>query len=128
MYCRFKLLHQSAESPSPDTSTTPHSTKFSWARIMLTAMLRATLIAAAACSAASASSAANTTDRRLVPALYLIERNFGQAASTIFDLTLLAVGEGCGDGVKAPCFSIVQTGERVAIAATAMSELTYGIG
>lgn len=76
--------------------------------------------------------AAAAADPSVQPALDLIERNFGALARAAFDLGI-DPERGCGDGVRAPCFSVSQTGEpesqaRVKVTASSMTELTYGIG
>jgi alpha-N-acetylglucosaminidase len=50
-------------------------------------------------------------------------RNFGADAAKVFDLSL---ADPCGG--KGPCFALSQSGGKVKIAASSMSELTYGIG
>lgn len=58
------------------------------------------------------------------PALDLITRQFGsQAASSV----QLELGYACPDSTKG-CFSLSATSTSVTIKASAMSELTYGIG
>ena len=55
----------------------------------------------------------------------LISRNFGSAASASFDLS---ISTGPCNATAAPCFSLSESGSKVSITASSMSELTYGIG
>ena len=82
-----------------------------------------------------AANASNTAS--VQPAVDVITRNFGAAAAAVFNLKLLDEGTACEvadeDGVtvssaKAPCFAITQTGGKLTVSASSMSELTYGIG
>ena len=57
------------------------------------------------------------------PSRCAISRNFGADAAKVFDLSL---DDPC-DG-KGLCFALSQSGDKVKIAASSMSELTYGIG
>ena len=60
------------------------------------------------------------------PARQLIIRNFGAAAAQSFDLSTNL--SKCGTK-SPPCFSLSSTdGKRIALGASSISELTYGIG
>ena len=62
-----------------------------------------------------------------LPCAWLGSRNFGADAAAAFELSI-ADGP-CGEEkAPAPCFALSQKAGKVAIAATSMSELTYGIG
>jgi hypothetical protein len=58
------------------------------------------------------------------PAYDLISRNFGPAATAAFQLSI----DTTACPVSKLCFSLWQNGTSVAITASSMSELTYGIG
>jgi hypothetical protein len=66
------------------------------------------------------------------PAIDLVSRNFGVQAADALTLSLGATSCIGADGVKLnpPCFSISQSaaGGKIAVSASGMSELTYGIG
>jgi hypothetical protein len=77
-------------------------------------------------------SAVATATPSVQPAIDLVSRNFGVQAADALTLSLGAKSCVGADGVKLnpPCFSISQSaaGGKVAVAASGMSELTYGIG
>ena len=82
-----------------------------------------------------AANASNTAS--VQPAVDVITRNFGAAAAAVFNLKLLDEGTACEvadeDGVtvssaKAPCFAITQTGGKLTVSASSMSELSQSLG
>ena len=83
--------------------------------------------AAALCSGAAATLAVQ-------PALDLIGRNFGPAAALAFNLTIDTKacagvrGRAPASGQGARCFALSEQDGKVAITASTMSDLTYGIG
>ena len=69
-------------------------------------------------------SAASSVD--VQPALDLVARNFGAAAAA--SLSLSVDDSACASADSKNCFVLSQSGAKIAVAASSMSELTYGIG
>ena len=69
-------------------------------------------------------SAASSVD--VQPALDLVARNYGAAAAA--SLSLSVDDSACAAADSKNCFVLSQSGAKIAVAASSMSELTYGIG
>jgi alpha-N-acetylglucosaminidase len=100
-------------------------------------LMRVLLLLAAHTATVAAVSAANPAPSSVTPALELVERRFGAAATAALNLTIsddvCAAGAGTGGGeAGGHCFVLSQAGgggsKVVSITASSMSSLTYGIG
>ena len=87
-------------------------------------MHRLTVLLAVLNATAAAAAAAATAG--VQPAVDLITRNFGKDAAASFELSI-KTGP-CSASVPSPCFAISESGGKVSIVATSMSELTFGVG
>ena len=85
---------------------------------MLASRLLPSLLLAAGANAAA--------DDDVHPALDLITRNYGAAATASFDLSISAAA--CPTDAEHGCFVLSQKGAKVSVAAGTMADLTYGIG
>jgi alpha-N-acetylglucosaminidase len=95
---------------------------------LLACTIALALISGTAAAAAPLAAAAAAAD--VQPALDLIQRNFGEAAVSAFNLTISnSTCEGGGGSSSAHgCFALSEQGGKVVIAASSIAELTYGIG